>query len=74
MIFDAKTFLHDLMDVLNKSNQKEHHPMINSRYSVVIAAAKRARQLIDGSKSPIADEIKNPYLQLFKNYMKDMFR
>ncbi|NLP46619.1 MAG: DNA-directed RNA polymerase subunit omega [Epulopiscium sp.] len=50
----------DLMDVLNKSNQKEHHPMINSRYSVVIAAAKRARQLIDGSKSPIADEIKKP--------------
>ena len=35
----------ELMDVLNKSGEGKD---VNSRYTVVIAAAKRARQLIDG--------------------------
>lgn len=35
----------DLMDILNK--EKENY--INSRYSIVIATSKRARQLVDGS-------------------------
>ena len=35
-----------LMDVLNKGSKEN----VTSRYSVVIAAAKRARQLIDGDE------------------------
>lgn len=35
-----------LMDVLNKDSKEN----VTSRYSVVIAAAKRARQLIDGDE------------------------
>ena len=38
-------------DIIKKVNEQsgQEEPMITSRYSVVIAAAKRARQLIDGA-------------------------
>lgn len=42
----------ELMDVLNKDNDGDN---VKSRYTVVIAAAKRARQLIDGH-APLIDE------------------
>lgn len=38
----------ELMDVVNKSGQTGEAPVVNSRYSIVAATAKRARQLIDG--------------------------
>ncbi len=38
----------DLMNVVN-SNASDEEPVVQSRYSIVIAAAKRARQLIGGS-------------------------
>ncbi|MBO8434319.1 MAG: DNA-directed RNA polymerase subunit omega [Tyzzerella sp.] len=38
----------DLLEVLNKDADKVD--AINSRYTIVIAAAKRARQLIDGDE------------------------
>ncbi|NLL69880.1 MAG: DNA-directed RNA polymerase subunit omega [Epulopiscium sp.] len=50
----------DLMEILNKSNKVENQPVISSRYSVVIAAAKRARQLIDGKDPLISDESIKP--------------
>ncbi len=37
----------ELMDVLNKNSEGKD---VNSRYTIVIAAAKRARQLIDGDE------------------------
>lgn len=37
----------ELMDVLNENGEGKN---INSRYTIVIAAAKRARQLIDGDE------------------------
>ena len=43
----------ELMDVLNKNTTEGGD--VKSRYTVVIAAAKRARQLIDGHK-PMIDE------------------
>ena len=43
----------ELMDVLNKDAAEGSD--VKSRYTVVIAAAKRARQLIDGHK-PMIDE------------------
>ena len=39
----------DIMEVVNKQNSEHDEPIIKSRYSVVIAAAKRARQIIDGA-------------------------
>lgn len=40
----------ELMDVINKNSNKEVSSEITSRYIIVIAAAKRARQLIDGAE------------------------
>ncbi len=40
----------ELMDVLNQNSKKGE---VNSRYTIVIAAAKRARQLIDGDEPMI---------------------
>lgn len=39
---------YELMETVNKTNEKSGIDKINSRYSIVIAASKRARQLIDG--------------------------
>lgn len=44
----------DLMNVANSDMEPGEHPVVNSRYSIVLATAKRARQLIDGSV-PLVD-------------------
>ena len=44
----------DLMNVVNSDVEPGEHPVVNSRYSIVLATAKRARQLIDGSR-PLVD-------------------
>ena len=38
----------DLMKVVNKDIEEGETKIVNSRYSIVLATAKRARQLIDG--------------------------
>lgn len=50
----------DLMNVVNADAVENEHPVVNSRYSIVMATSKRARQLIDGAETPIeqADEKK----------------
>lgn len=45
----------ELMEVLNKDSNENDE--ITSRYTIVIAAAKRARQIIDGDE-PMVSEIK----------------
>jgi len=40
----------DLMNVVNKGAEDAEHPVINSRYAIVIATAKRARQIVDGDE------------------------
>lgn len=47
----------DLMKVVNKGVEEGEEPVISSRYSIVMATAKRARQLIDGDE-PMVDEPK----------------
>lgn len=44
----------ELMNVVNKSGKTGEAPVVNSRYSIVAATAKRARQLISG---------KTPYIE-----------
>lgn len=44
----------DLINVINSEVENGEHPVVQSRYSIVIAAAKRARQLIDGQEPLIA--------------------
>ena len=38
----------DLMKVVNKDVEEGETKIVNSRYSIVMATSKRARQLIDG--------------------------
>ena len=38
----------DLMKVVNKDVEQGEAPVVNSRYSIVMATAKRARQIISG--------------------------
>ncbi len=40
----------ELMKVINENVEEGEEPVVNSRYSVVCATAKRARQIIDGSE------------------------
>lgn len=40
----------ELMKVVNNDVAIGEEPVVNSRYSIVIASAKRARQLIDGAE------------------------
>ena len=40
----------DLMRVVNKDVEEGETPVINSRYSIVMATAKRARQIVDGDE------------------------
>ena len=49
----------DLMKVVNSEVEEGETPVVNSRYSIVIATAKRARQIIAGDE-PMADKIVCP--------------
>ena len=44
----------ELMQVVNEGADVGEEPVVNSRYSIVCATAKRARQIIDG-KEPMID-------------------
>ena len=39
----------ELMEVINSDVEPGEQPVVQSRYSVVMATAKRARQIIDGA-------------------------
>lgn len=41
----------ELMKVVNNDVEIGEEPVVNSRYSIVIATAKRARQIIGGDES-----------------------
>lgn len=43
----------DLMKVVNSEVEEGNEPVVNSRYSIVMATSKRARQLISGDDALI---------------------
>ena len=47
----------DLMKVVNGDVEEGDTPVVNSRYSIVLAASKRARQIIAGAE-PMVDKPK----------------
>lgn len=49
----------ELMGVVNENVEIGEEPVVNSRYAIVIAAAKRARQIISGDE-PMADKVVCP--------------
>lgn len=50
----------DLINVVNSEVDPGEAPIIQSRYSIVIAASKRARQIIGGSRSVVSKAGKKP--------------
>ena len=40
----------DLMKVVNSEVEQGEAPVVNSRYSIVMATSKRAREIIDGDE------------------------
>ena len=49
----------ELMKVVNDGVEIGEEPVVNSRYSIVIATAKRARQIIAGAE-PMAEKATCP--------------
>ena len=52
----------DLMKVVNSEVEEGDTPVVNSRYSIVMATAKRARQIIDGAEPLVYSAGKKPLL------------
>lgn len=78
---ENKVMLHpsytDLMKVVNSNVEIGEEPVVNSRYSIVIATAKRARQLIAGEDALVEGAVgKKPFSiavdELYKGKVKIM--
>lgn len=50
----------DLMAVVNSEVEEGEEPVVNSRYSIVLATAKRARQIIGGDQAMVSSHGKKP--------------
>lgn len=50
----------DLMNAVNSDSENSDEPVVQSRYSIVMAASKRARQLVDGAEPEIDEENSKP--------------
>lgn len=50
----------DLMKVVNSNVEEGEEPVVNSRYSIVLATAKRARQIIAGEEPLVSGHNKKP--------------
>lgn len=50
----------DLIEVANKHVEEGSQPIVSSRYSIILAAAKRARQLVEGADPLVHGNEKKP--------------
>jgi DNA-directed RNA polymerase subunit omega len=64
----------DLMRIVNSEVEPGEQPVVNSRYSIVLATAKRARQIISGAEplvksnsgKPLSDAVEELYQSKIK--------
>ena len=54
----------DLMNIVNGDVEEGEEPVISSRYSIVMATAKRAREIIDGQEPMVAADPKKKPLSI----------
>ena len=54
----------DLMNIVNGDVEEGEEPVISSRYSIVMATAKRAREIIDGQEPFVAADPKKKPLSI----------
>ena len=50
----------ELMQVVNSEVEPGEVPVVNSRYSIIMATAKRARQIISGDEPLVAGNCDKP--------------
>lgn len=50
----------DLMKLVNSEVESGEAPVVNSRYSIVLATSKRARQIIDGAQTYVTPKCPKP--------------
>ena len=50
----------ELMQVVNSELEPDEAPLVNSRYSIVLATSKRARQIIGGEDPLVSSRGKKP--------------
>lgn len=50
----------DLMEVVNSDVEPGEQPVVQSRYSIVLATAKRARQIIAGEEPLVKSDGQKP--------------
>ena len=50
----------ELMKVVNNNVEIGEEPVVNSRYSIVMATAKRARQIIAGDEPLVTAKVDKP--------------
>lgn len=50
----------DLMKVVNSEVEQGESPVVSSRYSIVMATSKRARQIISGADAMVPSKDKKP--------------
>lgn len=50
----------DLMKLVNSEVESGEAPVVNSRYSIVLATSKRARQIIDGAETYVIPKCPKP--------------
>ena len=50
----------DLINVVNSGVEEGEDPVVNSRYSIVMATSKRARQIIAGDEELVDGKGKKP--------------
>jgi DNA-directed RNA polymerase subunit omega len=50
----------DLMEVVNSDVEPGEHPVVQSRYSIVLATAKRAREIIAGQEPLVKTKNNKP--------------
>ncbi len=61
---------YELMEKINKENEQEDEPLISSRYSMVLATSKRARQLTDGARP----KVNNPSPKLLSVAIDELYQ
>ena len=48
----------EMIEAVNAQSEDDTVPIVNSRYSIVMAASHRARQIVDGDK-PLVEDTEN---------------
>ena len=61
----------ELMEKINKEGETGEEPVINSRYSIVIATSKRAREIIGGDE-PLVKELYDSKIKILPGDEENM--